>query len=485
MSCDLLVFRWPLAFTSSDVTQQSRAILLSGIVGLVSGACIGVYTRSHARSLLTAALIVASLAAQISPWLYWLALDGRIAYRVALVALPCVCGCGLAILSIWVVQHATDIAAPNCLLRAIISAPWLAAAGAFFFVLATISTRTGVLVCGVVLGAAFLCLAASIPFETKAHEGNAKNSVVVSLCIGVLLVTVVNAVVANRCLPQAAVRASNHMVVHFQRGRIYDLRITSGQDAFHVFVGSRLRFSTLDQERWASALTRPALARLRCPKRALVFSLGEGLAERELLRQPCLEAITSVVRDRVAVDTARRQPWWRRTISDAWHSPRVRLIERDPAVWLQDSAPDSYDLVIVDLPDPDNYVDAKYFTRYFYREIGKRLSANAILLTQATSALRSPRTFASILTTLNDAGFHTLAYRAAMTTLGEWYFLMASPTAIPEELPQAQLQSATSMALESFVIPPDALPTLPGRVSRLDDPAAMDAFIEESGDETL
>jgi spermidine synthase len=246
-------------------------------------------------------------------------------------------------------------------------------------------------------------------------------------------------------------------------------------------VGSRLRFSTLDQKRWAEALAQPALSRLDCPKRAVVFSLGEGLAERELLREPCLQSITSVVRDRIAVDAAERQPWWRQLVANAWHSPRVHCIERDPAVWLSELPPTLFDLIIVDLPDPDNYTDAKYYTRFFYRQIRKHLSPSALLVTQATSALRSPKTFASIRATLDEADYATATYRAAMTTLGEWYFLLASPTRIPENL-RAVAAAAPFNAPQSFVFPPDAIATQKGRVSKLDDPAALDAFLEETGD---
>lgn len=249
-----------------------------------------------------------------------------------------------------------------------------------------------------------------------------------------LLATGLNAVYAKRCLPLAVVRSTNHTIVHFERGRIHDLRITSGQDAFQVLVRGRLRFSTLDQKRWAEALTRPAIARSLCPKRALVFSLGEGLAERELLKESCIQSITSVVRDRVAVDAARRQPWWRQVIADSWNSPRVHVVERDPAVWLLEETPSLFDLAIVDLPDPDNYVDAKYYTKFFYDEIRKHLFPSAFLVVQATSALRSPRTFASIHVTLQASDYFTTTYRVAMTTLGEWYFLLASPTPISNDL---------------------------------------------------
>jgi predicted membrane-bound spermidine synthase len=483
VSCDLLVFRWPLAFTSADVMPLSRVITFAAVGGLAAGTCIGIGTRRSAQVRLAAAYILAALSIQIGPWLLWLAFDGWLAYRAILLSVPVVCGCLLGCLSVWMGQYAVDSLAPSGLLRALVSPLWLTLTAVLFLALASISTWTSLLTHGTLLGAVYLCSAvASSLTKRPALQARRSNRVILALCVPVLLVTIANGVLGNRCIPQAVARTPNQTAVYFQRGRIYELRVTSGQDAFHVFIGNRLRFSTIDQNRWANALTQPALARLRCPKRALVFSLGEGLAERELLRQPCIDSITSVVRDRVAVNAARRQPWWRLIIADAWNSPRVHVDESDPAVWLTQAGSERFDLAIVDLPDPDNFVDAKYFTRYFYREIGKHLTESAIVVVQATSALRSPKTFASIHATLDAAGYNTLAYRTAMTTLGEWYFLLASHGPFQNESADWRVSAAS---MQSFVIPPDALPTQAGRVSRLDDPAAMDAFLEESGDEVL
>ncbi len=483
VSCDLLVFRWPLAFTSADVMPLARTMTFSAVGGLAAGMCVGIGTRRFAQHRLAAAYILAALTVQIGPWLLWLAFDGRLAYRAILLSVPVVCGGLLGCLSVWMVQYAAESLTPSGLLRALVSPLWLTLTAVSFLTLASISTWTGLLTHSTLLGAVYLCTAAALSLtRRRALPAHRNDHVILALCVPVLLVTAANGMLGNRCIPQAAARAPNQTAVYFQRGRIYELRVTSGQDAFHVFIGNRLRFSTIDQNRWANALTQPALARLRCPKRALVFSLGEGLAERELLRQPCIDSITSVVRDRVAVDAARRQPWWRLVIADAWNSPRVHFDESDPAVWLTQAGSERFDLAIVDLPDPDNYVDAKYFTRYFYREIGKHLTESAVVVVQATSALRSPKTFASIHATLDAAGYNTLAYRIAMTTLGEWYFLLASHEPLHTELADWRVSAAS---LQSFVIPPDALPTQAGRVSRLDDPAAMDAFLEESGDDAL
>jgi len=485
-ACELLVFRWPLALCSSDVTPLAGSIVLSAMAGLIAGVGMAIVTRDFAYRHLGKGYLIASLLVQICPWLYWLSFDGRLNYRFLLILLPGLCGGGLSFLFVWASLRAMKSASRGRLLRAVLSPGWAATAALIFFAFAALSSWVGSLFHGAFLGAAFLWLAASSPWAgVRIGVATRPRILILTLCACVLFATIINARYANRILPTAVVRSTNHSVVHFEQGRAYDLRVTSGQDSFHVFVGNHLRFSTLDQQRWANALTQPALARLTCPQKALVFSLGEGLAERELLQVPCIREVTSVVRDRVTVEAARRQPWWRHVTADAWFSPRVHLVERDPAVWLLQAPACLFDLVIVDLPDPDDYTNAKYYSRFFYRAIRNHLSPSGVLAVQATSALRSPKTFATIRATLEAAHFVTVTYRVAMTTFGEWSFLLASPTRVPDVVVDARTAAKQTIALETFAIPPDALPKEKGQVSKLNDPTSLDAFLEENGNDSL
>ena len=76
----------------------------------------------------------------------------------------------------------------------------------------------------------------------------------------------------------------------------------------------------------------------------------------------------------------------------------------------------------------------------------------------------------------------TVPYRVAMTTLGEWSFLLAQTTAIAPVLRPQWLNRSALGASETFSLPPDAKPTGKGHVSRMDDPTVLDAFLNEGGD---
>jgi spermidine synthase len=481
ITLDFLLIRLPLTFSSPDVLSLSTVFGISGAVGVASGVVIGVLARNYLLQNLGLGFLIAALLAELCPWLYWISFDGRIPYVPVFAFQPFVSGLVVGGLVIGVAARVLRATTPDRLLQKVISPGTLPLASVFLFALACSQSFVGLLLYGSLMGAILLGISASLIFTGQPAPAHAWNRWGNRLSVLVVLfLTAASALFAWRVLPLAVIRSSVHRIVHFARGKTRDLRVTSGQDAFHVFEGNRLRFTTLDQHRWAEALTQPALSRLHCPKKALVFSLGEGLAERELLKVPCVQSITSIVRDRISVDAGRRQYWWRRTIDNAWNSSRVHVIERDPAAFAMDASEEKFDLAIIDLPDPENFVDTKYYTRFFYRQLTKRLTSASLLATQATSALRTPKTFASIRATLDAAGYTTLPYHVELTTLGDWYFILASPSAAPIlGLP------SPAGAVYSFTIPPDAAPHLVGRVNRLENAATLDTFLEETGGEPL
>src|SRR5262249_43718161 len=70
--------------------------------------------------------------------------------------------------------------------------------------------------------------------------------------------------------------------------------ITAGQSGFQLFLSGHLQFHSADEYRYHEALVHPAMALAGRPRRVLVLGGGDGLALREILKIPSVEAVTLV-----------------------------------------------------------------------------------------------------------------------------------------------------------------------------------------------
>lgn len=306
-----------------------------------------------------------------------------------------------------------------------------------FFLISIVTVLTAAALVGTLVGPlrASLAIAGGLLLAAGALHGEAIHRSRPRLHLGfagtVYLLLCLTALYTEWMCPFARVVANVQPLVYLTETEKSRVEVTVGQGGLHYFVDGELRFSTIDEKRWAQSLALPALARIAHPNRALVLSLGEGLIERELLAFAPKLAVTSVIRDRRLADLAQHQWFLRQLTADSLNSPRVTLIEQDPAVYARDLSAQTFDVIIVDLPDPSGPREHKYYTHRFYAELGAHLSPKGILAVQATSARRSPRSFRIIGATLESAGLITTPLMVPLTTRGEWSLYLATKGPLP------------------------------------------------------
>jgi spermidine synthase len=151
-------------------------------------------------------------------------------------------------------------------------------------------------------------------------------------------------------------------------------------------------------------------------------------------------------------------PLLRRLNADALLSPKLKIVNADAFGWLEQSPPDDrYDVIVVDFPDPSNFALGKLYTTSFYQLIDQRLSASGYAVVQSTSPLVAPRSFWTVVATIEAVGLTATPYHAHVPSFGEWGFVLASrrPWALPRRLPEGLrfLNLAGLPALLDF--PPD------------------------------
>jgi len=232
--------------------------------------------------------------------------------------------------------------------------------------------------------------------------------------------------------------------------------LTRAGQHFQLFLNGNLQFSSSDEYRYHEALVHPALALVPGARRVLVLGGGDGLAVREILKHPQVAEIVLVDLDPEMTRLFSANPLLTRLNDRSLLSPKVQVINADAFLWV-DSAPDVFDFIVVDLPDPTNYSLGKLYTTVFFSALGHHLRERGAFVVQSTSPMFARKSFWCIDETIKQAGYRTFPYHAYVPSFGEWGFVMASradytpPTAFPPGL--RFLAAATLPNLFDF--PPD------------------------------
>jgi spermidine synthase len=257
--------------------------------------------------------------------------------------------------------------------------------------------------------------------------------------------------------------------------------VTRGPAGFALFLNGNLQFSSTDEYRYHEALAHPALALQGAPRRVLILGGGDGLALREVLRHPTIEAVTLVDLDpemtRLAVELA---PLYALN-GGALGDPRVTVVNQDAMIWLEEPGP-PFDVVLVDFPDPSSFALGKLYTTRFYRLLRRRLAPGGAVAVQATSPLFARRSFWCIARTIEAAGLHVRPYHAAVPSFGVWGFVLAAaaPFEPPRRAPPGLRFLNDEAMAAMFVLPADlGPPSEETPVNRLDNQALVRLYESE------
>lgn len=254
--------------------------------------------------------------------------------------------------------------------------------------------------------------------------------------------------------------------------------LTAWRDDLRLFLNGHLQFSSRDEYRYHEALVHPGLAALPDARRVLVLGGGDGLAVREILRYPGAQ-VTLVDLDPEMTRLFSTHRELVRLNAGALASPRVRVVNQDAFRWL-DETRESFDFVVVDLPDPSNYGVGKLYTTAFYRLLSHHLNRGGMVVVQSTSPLFARSAFWSIELTLREAGLRTWPYHLYVPSFGEWGFVLAGRGEYtpPGRLPVGLRYLTPGTVPSLFEFPADMRP-VPVQANRLDDQVLVRYYSDE------
>ncbi len=238
--------------------------------------------------------------------------------------------------------------------------------------------------------------------------------------------------------------------------------------ATQLFLNGNLQLDSRDEHRYHEALVHPTMIHAPRHDTILILGGGDGLAAREVLRYDDVGAITLVDLDPAMTGLFQNNPRLAQLNANSLNDPHVSIVNADAWKYLE-STDQLFDVVIIDLPDPQNFSISKLYSLGFYEELARHLNADSVVVTQATSPLFARDAYWSIHNTLAATGdpfepddtLTTLAYHAYVPSFGDWGFVMAGSrlaTNPYHDLPQG-LRFLTPAALVSMqTFPPDMAP---------------------------
>ncbi len=129
-------------------------------------------------------------------------------------------------------------------------------------------------------------------------------------------------------------------------------------------LDGRFMTSEKDEFFYHEALVHPAALVHPFPERALILGGGDGGAAEELLKHGSVEGITLVDLDAEVIEVARRE--LAGIHRGALDDPRVRILCEDGELFVA-TAEDSFDLVLLDLTDPETPAGPLYTQAFMSR----------------------------------------------------------------------------------------------------------------------
>jgi spermidine synthase len=284
-------------------------------------------------------------------------------------------------------------------------------------------------------------------------------------------------VFADRAVSIAERGLYDDEIIYAKQTPYQRLVVTRWREDLRLFIDGNLQFSSVDEYRYHEALIHPAMSLLPRAESVLLLGGGDGLAVREVAKYRSVKNITLIDIDPAMTQLGQTFPAIAELNGNALRDPRVRVINDDAYKFLERNA-QLYDVIVADLPDPNNDALAKLYSVEFYKLVKRHLSAQGVFVTQATSSFFSRETFWCIHESVDAAGLHTLPYHAYVPSFGDWGFVLAAPrkldaaqTDVP--VPAKFLTRATMK--EMFVLPRDIGP-VPVDTSTLDRPTVIDYY---------
>jgi spermidine synthase len=211
------------------------------------------------------------------------------------------------------------------------------------------------------------------------------------------------------------------------KSRYQNIILLEAKD-IRLYLDKQLQFSSVDERIYHEALVHPAMIMTPNRRNVLILGGGDGFAVREVLKYKEVKSVDLVELDPKMVQIAKRKPISvlnKRSLFDK----RVKIYQKDARTFFpltSKSGSKSYNIIILDFPDPSDKVLSKLYAKEFFQRITKSLAPGGMIVIQSNSTEDKPSVYWSIYHTLKSVGMNTKSYAVYVPSFGDWGFQIAS-----------------------------------------------------------
>lgn len=197
--------------------------------------------------------------------------------------------------------------------------------------------------------------------------------------------------------------------------------ITKHKDDIRLFIDGNLQFSSADEYRYHEALVHIPFLYTPKHERVLVLGGGDGLAVREILKYDDVKEIILVDIDPEMTKLCSTNNDIKAINNNSLSSDKLKIINEDAYKYVQENK-EKFDVIIIDLPDPNNETLNKLYTNVFYNYIKANLTETGVAVTQSTSPYYAKKSFWCINKTVKTQFDNVIPYHLQVPSFGEWGF---------------------------------------------------------------
>ena len=197
---------------------------------------------------------------------------------------------------------------------------------------------------------------------------------------------------------------------------------------YQLLLDGQIQISDKESIRYHEYLVLPAIAAHPNPKSALVIGGGDGGALHQLLKFN-LTKIDHVELDKQVIDVSKK--YLKNVHRGSLDDKRVNRIIMDGRKYVKQSPNGTYDVIIIDLPDPKKLEVVPLYTKEFYDEIERILSKDGFVVTQADSPYYFLEGYTSIYKTMKAVMPQTYPYLFPGSASGSLGYIISGKSMDP------------------------------------------------------